>query len=76
MRTARFRCPAIVFAIVSAGWTSLLAQAPQDHHEVHRLHGDPEAYIAALEDAARDDYQKPHEVLQALERFSKSSSTR
>jgi ubiquinone/menaquinone biosynthesis C-methylase UbiE len=41
-------------------------QAPQDQHEVHRLHGDPTAYIAALEDPKRDAYQKPHEVIQAL----------
>jgi len=33
---------------------------------MHRLHGDPTAYIAALEDPKRDAYQKPHEVLQAL----------
>lgn len=42
------------------------AQAPRDHHEAHRLHQDPDAYIAALEDPARDAYQKPHEVMTAL----------
>lgn len=42
------------------------AQAPRDQRETHRLHGDPAAYIAALEDPKRDAYQKPHEVLQAL----------
>jgi ubiquinone/menaquinone biosynthesis C-methylase UbiE len=42
------------------------AQAPQTQHELHRLHGDPKAYIAALEDPTRDAYQKPHEVMQAL----------
>ena len=42
------------------------AQAPRDQHEAHRLHGDPKAYIAALEDPARDAYQKPHEVVTAL----------
>jgi ubiquinone/menaquinone biosynthesis C-methylase UbiE len=41
-----------------------LAQAPGEH--VHRLHGDPAAYIKALEDPARDAYQKPHEVIEAL----------
>lgn len=40
------------------------AQAPGEH--VHRLHGDPAAYIKALEDPARDAYQKPHEVIEAL----------
>lgn len=40
------------------------AQAPGEH--VHRLHGDPAAYIKALEDPRRDAYQKPHEVIEAL----------
>jgi ubiquinone/menaquinone biosynthesis C-methylase UbiE len=40
------------------------SQAPGEH--VHRLHGDPAAYIKALEDPARDAYQKPHEVIEAL----------
>ncbi len=34
--------------------------------EVHRLHQDPKAYIASLEDPARDEWQKPHEVVMAL----------
>jgi ubiquinone/menaquinone biosynthesis C-methylase UbiE len=42
------------------------AQTAQDPHQVHRLHGDPAAYIKALEDPARDAYQKPHEVIEAL----------
>ena len=42
------------------------AQSPDGQHAVHQLHGDPAAYIAALEDPARDAYQKPHEVMQAL----------
>jgi arsenite methyltransferase len=37
-----------------------------DLQEMHRLHQDPKAYIAFLEDPARDVYQKPHEVLTAL----------
>ncbi len=40
------------------------AQAPGEH--AHRLHADPAAYIKALEDPARDAYQKPHEVIEAL----------
>jgi len=39
-------------------------QAPGEH--AHRLHADPAAYIKALEDPARDAYQKPHEVIEAL----------
>ena len=39
---------------------------PRAHEEMHRLHQDPSAYVAMLEDQARDAYQKPHEVLTAL----------
>ncbi len=39
---------------------------PRDLHEMHRLHQDPKAYIAMLDDPARDEYQKPHEVITAL----------
>jgi ubiquinone/menaquinone biosynthesis C-methylase UbiE len=57
-------------AFVSIGVSLMVgsagAQAPGDQHAVHQLHGDPAAYIAALEDPKRDAYQKPHEVLQAL----------
>jgi arsenite methyltransferase len=35
-------------------------------HEMHRLHQDSKAYIAMLDDPARDAYQKPHEVITAL----------
>lgn len=35
-------------------------------HDAHRLHGDPKAYMAALDDPARDAWQKPHEVVMAL----------
>ena len=38
----------------------------RDEHQMHRLHNDPQAYIGALEDPTRDAYQKPHEVLAAL----------
>lgn len=34
--------------------------------EMHKLHQDPRAYIASLEDPERDAYQKPHEVVMAL----------
>ncbi len=32
---------------------------PRDMHEMHRLHQDSKAYIAMLDDPARDAYQKP-----------------
>jgi len=39
----------------------------RDAHQMHRLHSDPKAYIGALEDPSREAYQKPHEVLSALD---------
>lgn len=39
----------------------------RDAHQMHRLHDDPKAYIGALEDPKRDAYQKPHEVIHALD---------
>jgi ubiquinone/menaquinone biosynthesis C-methylase UbiE len=38
----------------------------RDEHEMHGLHNDPKAYIGSLEDPKRDAYQKPHEVMTAL----------
>ncbi len=38
----------------------------RDHQQMHRLHNDPKAYMKALDDPKRDEYQKPHEVLTAL----------
>jgi predicted methyltransferase len=55
------------------GWALLPAVAvaqdskQRDLHEMHRLHQDPKAYIAMLDDPARDAYQAPHEVVTALE---------
>src|ERR1044071_31806 len=47
---------------------SVVAQdaVKRDPHKMHELHNDPKAYIGALEDPKRDAYQKPHEVLTAL----------
>jgi arsenite methyltransferase len=41
-------------------------RTPPTMEDVHRLHADPKAYIAALDDPGRDEYQKPHEVMMAL----------
>jgi arsenite methyltransferase len=57
---------ASVWLAVFASAIAPTAQAPRDQHDAHRLHQDPAAYIAALEDPARDAYQKPHQVLEAL----------
>lgn len=40
--------------------------AKRDQHQMQQLHNDPKSYIGALEDPKRDTYQKPHEVLTAL----------
>lgn len=54
----------ILFSLMQA---HAAAQAPTGARDMHRLHTDPKAYIAALEDPKRDAYQKPHEVMQALD---------
>lgn len=56
----------LVLAIVVQAGGPAAGQAPKDQHDMHRLHGDPAAYMAALEDPKRDAYQKPHEVIDAL----------
>jgi ubiquinone/menaquinone biosynthesis C-methylase UbiE len=47
--------------------STLCAQTkPLTMEEMHKLHSDSKAYIAMLEDPARDAYQKPHDVIIAL----------
>lgn len=45
--------------------------AAQVHHatmdDVHRTHADPRAYIASLDRPEREAWQKPHEVISALQ---------
>lgn len=53
-------------ALLLAAAVPATPQEARDHHQMHRMHGDPDAYIAALEDPKRDAYQKPHEVITAL----------
>ena len=58
----------ITGALLLAGVVAVAQdRTPRSHEEMHQLHRDPKAYIAMLEDPARDEYQKPHEVLQALD---------
>ena len=45
---------------------ALFPQSPATPQEMHHRHGDPVAYIASLDDPARDGYQKPDEVMKAL----------
>ncbi len=56
-------------SLVLAMGASALAQdpKPRSKEEMHRLHHDSKAYIAMLEDPARDAYQKPREVMAALD---------
>ncbi len=42
------------------------AAPPRDTHDMHALHQDHRAYVAMLEDPARDAWQKPREVIEAL----------
>src|SRR3954467_15046697 len=49
---------------------SLLLMAPHQHGHEHGKHGNPEdldSYIARMEDAERAAWQKPDEVLRALQ---------
>jgi ubiquinone/menaquinone biosynthesis C-methylase UbiE len=57
----------LLFLAAVLSSSALHAQvAPATPEEMHRLHGDPAAYIAFLDDPARDAYQKPDEVMKAL----------
>ncbi len=51
-----------VFPLALAGQSK-----PITMEEMHKLHQDSKAYIALLDDPARDTYQKPHEVVMALD---------
>jgi arsenite methyltransferase len=61
------RIASLVFLLVAP--LPVLAQdaSPRTHEEMHRLHQDNKAYIAMLEDPARDAYQQPQKVVTALE---------
>jgi ubiquinone/menaquinone biosynthesis C-methylase UbiE len=60
---ARGICLLAAPLLLPAAAFSQVATTPQ---EMHHLHSDPAAYIASLDDPARDAYQKPDEVLKAL----------
>jgi SAM-dependent methyltransferase len=62
MSAARWAAALAVALVPSAAFP----QAAVTPQEMHRLHGDPAAYIASLDDPARDAYQKPDEVMKAL----------
>src|SRR5512140_1203298 len=56
---------AALFATLAAAPLSF-AQEAAPPAEMHHRHADSQAYIASLEDPARDAYQKPDEVMKAL----------
>jgi ubiquinone/menaquinone biosynthesis C-methylase UbiE len=62
--TIRRPCALVLAAALTPG--VLRAQAAATPPEMHQRHGDPMAYIASLDEPARDSYQKPDEVLKAL----------
>ena len=57
---------ACLAALSSLATTPGLAQETATPHQMHRRHQDPSAYMAALDDPARDEYSKPGEVVRAL----------
>jgi ubiquinone/menaquinone biosynthesis C-methylase UbiE len=66
MKRGRLEIVAAVIVLLAGGWM-LEAQDVRDHHQMHQRHRNPETYIAALEDPKRDAYQKPQEVIAALD---------
>jgi arsenite methyltransferase len=60
---------AIVSALAACLVVSLCAQdnTKLTPEQMHQLHRNSKAYIAFLEDPKRDEYQKPHEVIMALD---------
>ena len=70
-----FLCALAALPLVLAGQSK-----PITMEEMHKLHQDSTAYIAMLDDPARDADQKPHEVVMALglgegERIAVTGST-
>lgn len=62
----RLDLAACLSAILALAVGASAQSKPMTLEEMHKLHNDPKAYIALLEDPARDAYQKPHEVVMAL----------
>ena len=60
-----------LFCVCAIAWISIPLAAQDETkrgtHEMHSLHRDSKAYIAMLEDPKRDAYQKPLEVIAALD---------
>ena len=64
---AEARRPLLGSSLLLVAAASLASgQAAAPAHEMQHRHDDPQAYVASLEDPARDAYQKPDEVMKAL----------
>jgi arsenite methyltransferase len=61
-----FMRPIVLLLMTAAVGMPAAAQTVQHQHQAEKLHRDPKAYIAALENPKRDAYQKPEEVIAAL----------
>lgn len=64
---ARPRLSLAVAATLALALPAAAQDHARSHEEMHRLHQDTKAYIAMLEDPGRDAYQKPGEVVDALD---------
>jgi SAM-dependent methyltransferase len=56
----------LIFLILAPGAARAQNSGQRSPEEMHGLHNDPKAYIGALDDPGRDAYQKPQDVLAAL----------
>jgi ubiquinone/menaquinone biosynthesis C-methylase UbiE len=56
----------LIFLVLTPGAARAQDSGQRSPDEMHGLHNDPKAYIGALDDPKRDAYQKPQEVLAAL----------
>lgn len=63
--TSRFALLICLAALACAA--AAPAQTVRTEHDAHRMHGDAATYIKALDDPARDTWQRPHEVIVALD---------
>ena len=62
-----FHLPALLGAVLSFVPAAAQDKPPATPEEMEHRHRDPKAYIAMLEGPARDAYQKPDEVVRALD---------
>jgi len=56
-----------IVLILTGSFLAAQDTVKRTQEELHRLHQDTKAYIAFLEDPQRDAYQKPQEVMTALD---------